>query len=379
MGQVDLVLMYGSQSGGEAQRWVDGARREIARDLIDKSLATAKFGRVIVSTNDPALAGAVRDLGVTVEPDPPGKAFHFGTRLQQIVANYGIERMVYLGGGCAPLLTVDTLAEMAERIRAADRLFLANNFYSVDFCGLVPATALLSTRPPDHDNVLGWLCRELDLPAHELARTTATSFDVDTPADLVALSLHPDVPPHTRAFLDGLPLDTGHVVPAISAFLNRQAQVLISGRVSSRTMAYLERETLCRTRVLSEERGMRASGRLARGEARSVLGMHMEAVGMERFFQDVVPQLGHAAFIDDRVLWAHHGAWPSAEDRFNSDLFQVDRIADPFVRRFTEAALACPVPVVLGGHSLVSGGLCVLIEAAWAMGGVDVQRVLERG
>jgi hypothetical protein len=136
---------------------------------------------------------------------------------------------------------------------------------------------------------------------------------------------------------------------------------------------------MCRTRVLSEERGMRASGRLARGEVRSALGMHIEAVGLQRFFQDVIPKLGQAAFIDDRVLWAHHGAWPCAEDRFNSDLYRADRIGDPFVRRFTEAALACPVPVVLGGHSLVSGGLCVLVEAAWTMGGVDVQRVLELG
>ena len=71
---------------------------------------------------------------------------------------------------------------------------------------------------------------------------------------------------------------------------------------------------------------MRASGRLARGEVRSLLGMHMETVGIQRFFQDVIPQLGEAAFIDDRVLWAHCGAWPATEDRFNSDLFRVERI-----------------------------------------------------
>ena len=124
---------------------------------------------------------------------------------------------------------------------------------------------------------------------------------------------------------------------------------------------------------------MRASGRLARQEVRSVLGMYVETVGLERFFQDVIPELGQAAFIDDRVLWAHHGVWPSASDRFSSDLFQTEQIVDPWVRRFTEAALACPVPVVLGGHSLVSGGLCVLVEAAWATGGIDIQRILERG
>jgi hypothetical protein len=30
--------------------------------------------------------------------------------------------------------------------------------------------------------------------------------------------------------------------------------------------------------------------------------------------------------------------------------------------------LAAPVPVIMGGHSLVSGGIYALIEAAWERG-----------
>mgnify|MGYP006302922901 CR=1 FL=1 len=119
---------------------------------------------------------------------------------------------------------------------------------------------------------------------------------------------------------------------------------------------------------------MRADGRLDRGEVRSLLGLHIEAVGLERFFQEVVPELGQAALIDDRVLWAHRRTWPAARYRFCSDLFMVERIKDPYLRRFTQAAAACPVPVVLGGHSVVSGGLYVLVEGAWQRSGVDVDR-----
>lgn len=124
---------------------------------------------------------------------------------------------------------------------------------------------------------------------------------------------------------------------------------------------------------------MRADGRLERGEVRSLLAMHMLNVGMDRFFQEVVPALGRSAFFDDRVLWAHQGVWPSGSDRFYSDLLNADAIADPFVRQFTEAALACPVPVVLGGHSLVSGGLYVLVEAAWDRSGLNIPRLVEVG
>jgi hypothetical protein len=153
--------------------------------------------------------------------------------------------------------------------------------------------------------------------------------------------------------------------------------VLVAGRVNSRTLAYLEHETLSRSRVFSEERGMRADGRLAAGEVRSLLGMHLERVGVECFFGEVIPQLGQAAFLDDRVLWAHCQVWPPASDRFSSDLYQPQVIADPFVRAFTEAAMSCPIPVVLGGHSLVAGGLYVLVEAAWANSGLDVPRLVE--
>jgi hypothetical protein len=369
--------MHGQKGGGEAQRMVDGVRRAIAHDLVDQAIAVDAFARIIVSTNDLALARSLSELDVIVEIDPSGETFHFGTRLQQLVLKYSVDRLVYLGGGCAPLLAASTLSEMAERVRHSDCLFLANNFYSVDFCAFVPAKALLSVSPPDRDNALGWLLRQdAGLPAEELLRITATSFDVDTPTDLMVLSMHPDVPTHTRAYLDHLPLDFEHITAASAVFLDRQAEALVSGRVNSRIMAYLERETVCRTRIFSEERGMRADGRLARGEVRSVLGMHMESVGIERFFQDVIPQLGQAAFLDDRVLWAHHGVWPASNDRFSSDLLRPERIENPFVRSFTEAALLCPVPVVLGGHSLVSGGLCVLVEAAWAQGGVDIQRPL---
>ena len=38
----------------------------------------------------------------------------------------------------------------------------------------------------------------------------------------------------------------------------------------------------------------------------------------------------------------------------------------PFLRDFTRAAVEAPIPVLLGGHSLMSGGLMALNEFAWA-------------
>jgi hypothetical protein len=44
---------------------------------------------------------------------------------------------------------------------------------------------------------------------------------------------------------------------------------------------------------------------------------------------------------------------------------QPELIANRVAREFTEAAMLAPIPVVLGGHSLVAGGLWALIDAAW--------------
>jgi hypothetical protein len=131
--------------------------------------------------------------------------------------------------------------------------------------------------------------------------------------------------------------------------------------VPQSTVAYLEGKTLCWLRVFSEERGMRASGRMAKGLVRSLLSDYLDLVGLEKFFREM-SELADAMFLDSRVILAARRMWPSPADRFNSDLRRPDEIADPFLREFTAAAIAAPMPVVLGGHSLVSGGLMALVN-----------------
>ena len=76
----------------------------------------------------------------------------------------------------------------------------------------------------------------------------------------------------------------------------------------------------------------------------------------------MLARLGEAALIDSRVLLAHRlgpdeAAWPPAADRFASDLLLADRVGDPWLRELTAAAAGAPIPVVLGGHSLVGPGV----------------------
>jgi hypothetical protein len=147
-------------------------------------------------------------------------------------------------------------------------------------------------------------------------------------------------------------------------FTDPEAEVTIAGRAPSQMVMYMQTETACRERFIIEERGMQAVGRDHPGGVKSVLGFYYEAAGLERFFE-MLSSLGQAVYLDTRVLFFHLGLDPSAEDRFASDLGLWQQIEDPTVRAFTKAAADAPVPVILGGHSLVAGGLMALVDAAW--------------
>lgn len=383
--KVSLVIMTGSSERSEVERMVALARQAITLDTVERALAVEAIGRIVIVTDSASLAESLsrpeavegRGKPVHIELEAPGEEFHFGRRLRELIIEQGMEKVFYIGGGSSALLSTEEMGRIAETLLSTDEVVIANNFYSTDFAAFAPAQAIESIEPPIVDNDLAWLLVEqAGLPCKELPRTAATQLDVDTPTDLMTLKPHPGVGPHTRRYLDSLELDTSHIEQALEFLTDRDAEVLVAGRVSASTWAYLEEETACRVRLFAEERGMRASGRQARGEALSLLGFYLEEVGLERFFATLA-EMSQAAFLDSRVLFAHRGIWPPAADRFYSDLRQPKKINDPWVRRFTEAAIEASIPVVLGGHSLVSGGLYALVEAAWARG-EDLARHVER-
>jgi CTP:molybdopterin cytidylyltransferase MocA len=370
--RVSLLIMTGVGDGDQVEQMMTGAREAITLDLVDRALAAGVFCQVVVSTNSPRLMAALADRPVQLAVDPPGEAFHFGRRLVQLVDRFGIEKLFYMGGGSGPLLSQDEMARMVETVDREDEFLITNNFYSTDYAVFGPAQTLHAIKPPTLDNDLGWLLvRQAGLKNYSPPPSAATQMDVDTPIDLMTIQGHPDVGPHLAQYLRDLDLNTSHVRQAMTFFVDRAAEVFIAGRVSSATWAYLERETACRVRLLSEERGMRASGRQERGEVRSLLGFYLDAVGVEAFFARL-GELGQAAFIDNRVVLAHWHLWPSDADRFYADLRRPEEIEAPQLRALVEASMAAPVPVVMGGHSLVSGGLYALLETAWATGGVDL-------
>jgi hypothetical protein len=347
--------------GSDVEELVAAARTAAGLDSIERALASGTFAGALFITDRPD-TGMDVPAGVEVLTAP--KPFHFGAALATLVAERGIERPVYFGGGAVPLLDAAEFADIASRLGRGP-VVVSNNFYSADLIAFSPGSAIAAVPAPATDNPLARLLHEhAGLPSDPLPRTIATQLDIDTPTSLAVLALHGGAGPRLQSVLREAELPLELFRTASRVFVDREKMALVAGRVGSHVWQYLERQTACRVRLFAEERGMQADGREAAGLARSLLGMHLAEVGFERFFVSLA-ELADAAFIDTRVLTAHAHRFPERRDRFLSDLGRPDAVADPFLRELTTAALRAPIPVLLGGHALVSGGLMALVQAAW--------------
>lgn len=349
---------------GPIERWVAEARASLARRH------TSEF--VVAGATDVAVVGGPPD-------DTP-----FGVRLRAIVRAIVRSRppggLVILGSGAMPLAAPRDYRDFVQAAGAARHIALANNRYSADVVAIPDAVILADVPDLPADNPLPrWLAEVAGYEVTDLRARWRLAFDIDGPLELLMLGNT------AAAGTDVHGLDLSGVrarlaaVRAVSA--DPRSELTVAGRTSVRSLAWMERAIPARVRAIVEERGLRAASRLAQtrpsaeGTPRpdprppeSILGMLLERDGPEALGR-LLAQLGEAAIIDSRVLIAHRlggdeSAWPQPEDRFASDILLPDRIRDPWLKRLTEAAIAAPIPVLLGGHSLVGPGVRLLLGPA---------------
>ncbi len=326
-------------SAGPLGRWLSDGRGRLARRHADGFRT----------------AGAT---DVTVVSGPPD-ARSFGERLRTLVRAERPAGLVVLGSGAIPLATARDLRDLVVAAGSETRVALANNRFSADVVAIADPWPVLGDVPdlPSDNALPRWLADAAGYVVSDLGRRWRLGIDIDGPLDLVLIGDAADAPVDLgplRAAMAGL--------RAVSS--DRTAEVVITGRTSAESIAWLERSTASRTRVLIEERGLRTAGPGQRQPV-SVLGALVEMEGADSFGA-ILARLGDAAIVDTRVLLAHRlgreeRAWPSAEDRFASDLLLADRIEDPWLRALTAAAVDAPIPILLGGHTLVGPGVRIVV------------------
>jgi len=382
--KLDILIMAGKKNASIPVKMVSRVIELSTKDTIEKFLKIKKkektIDKIVLSTNSEPLINELKGKSIIIEPDKPQKKFHFGKKLKELINKYKIEKLFYMGGGSGVLLKIEDLKNIIKTILDKDnivnklnkdkisdknKIFITNNLYSTDFISFSPANIVNSIELFNNDNEIAWILRNnCNFQDISLPRNAATQLDIDTPIDLLTIKNHPALSKNVKNYIESLNINTTQIEKALKYFAIEDSNVLIAGRTNSDVWSYLENNTACRVRLFAEERGMRASGRQKRGEVRSLLGFFIQEFGIKKFFE-IIDQIADAAFIDSRVILSHFKMWPSDNDRFYSDLLKPEKISEPFLREFTYEALNASIPIVLGGHSLVSGGLYALVESAW--------------
>ena len=297
------------------------------------------------------------------------RAGSFGERVRGFVLERRPDGIVLLGSGGLPLTNAKDWRTFVAAAGGPSGRALANNRFSADVIAIAGASVLEDLPDVASDNVLPRWLAERGVAVADLRGQWRLQLDLDSPLD--ALLVRPD---RATVDLEGAGVPTGTVRGALAAVAaavtDPASELVVTGRASGSGLTWLERKTPSRTRALIEERGFRTR-RSGQRPVRSALGLILDRDGPAALGERLA-ELGDAALVDSRVLIAHRfgadeRAWPRAEDRFASDLLLADRIADPWLQALTRSALDAPIPIVLGGHTLVGPGLRLALRkaAAW--------------
>jgi len=347
--------------------------------------AIAADGKRLLATE---LSQRLGRLGAAVVPLPSvaDDGFHWGrwfsgaARMAVEQAAGHVDAIGYAGGGALALLADDDLDALLSPIAGE---VVANNRFSAD--AFVVAgdldRALDVLAVCETDNAAARRLDEAGFVTRDLGSAPWTRFDVDTTLDLALLRL--------ASRLDGTrPLDAAvggylemarlpgggslevpHLARLGEVIRDRNAELVVGGRIPGATSADLETEAACRVRAFVEERGMR-SARGGENVPRSILAALMAGSSPAELVAELT-RLGDAVVVDSRVLMAAVAAspdprdWPPEEERFASDFGDASRITTSWLRELTEAAGGASVPFLLGGHALISDGLRLIVRAAW--------------
>lgn len=369
MNKVTLVIFEGGKQESDVEELVTAVRKAVVLDNLKKFSILPELDKVLLYTTYEDLAHAAGDYErVEVRVVQAYNEFHFGEALAKVIEAHSLEAVIYMGGASGALMAPCEISSIAKSLATSDELLLANNIFSSDIVGFTPASALLKIADlPVSDNSLA-MALSFPQPC-KVPETVGSLFDVDTPADIMALGLHPSTGPNVRAVLGKLDLEPANSrLKEVRRLMGTPlSEICVIGRVSPDAVSYVNERLQCRMRVFSEERGMKALGRESGRRVVSLLGYLAEEVGFGGFVR-ALEKVADAVLVDTRVLFHHLHLDLPAKDRFNSDLLRPEAIDNPVARHVTTCLLSSEIPIVPGGHSLVSGGLRVLVDSLCRQG-----------
>ncbi len=333
---------------------VDEARAAVVRDTADRALE-AGFRRIRVFST-------VELEELEVERTRSEQAI--GDIVSAAAASSEIP-VCYAGSGM-PAMTTEDWSEVLAALKSGR--VVSNRLFSCDWVG-VPSGRMFSIVEGEVvDNRFALQVRDAcSVEVQQFERSARSLLDLDTPTDLAVLSACAEVGSLQVGSCLADVLDNWaatlrptvqRVVDVFDVMTSRDAELMVAGRISGSDWAVVDRDTSCRVRVLSEERGLRT--REDRG--RSLLASLYESGGVESFVA-MLNGMADSMIWDTRPFFSHLGWNLSRPDRFCADLGRWDAVSHDELRDLMRRLE--PQRVLSGGHSLVAGGMLAGIDEAW--------------
>ncbi|HHX78042.1 MAG TPA: hypothetical protein GX697_06825, partial [Firmicutes bacterium] len=272
--KVAVVIFEGGAAGSPVEEMLASVRHAFLLDNLEKFISSPLIAPVYLVTDCPALARDGEALGaIPVRSERTAAGFSYGRELQRVIRNYRLKHVFSLGGGGAPLLSPVEIDAICSRLLSGEKIILSNNSQSADMTAFTPASLLLAIPPPATDNTLGLeLQQGTGINRELLPLSLGTVFDLDTPSDLLVLAVTGFGGKRAREKLASLKLDHSALTAARQVLAGEYEEVLLLGRVGAPVIARINSTLKVRLRVFSEERGMKALGRVDRGEVVSLMG-----------------------------------------------------------------------------------------------------------
>ncbi|MBI2251738.1 MAG: hypothetical protein HYU63_03125, partial [Armatimonadetes bacterium] len=244
-----IILQGPPAENNEITLFFQEAREAIVRDTLNKVSFIPEIKEKILISGSQKLLKDFKEIKTKFLPYK--KHFHLGNYLLELIQEYNLNKLIYFGGGAAPLISKEELSKLAGILIKEKNIVVANNFFSCDFLGFTPASTLnLIEDLPACDNPLSFLLAEKGgLRYKRLPVSAGTFFDIDTPIDLAILKLYPENGYFTKKILESYPFPTDKLKKIQSIFKNNKNEILIFGRISSAVYSYLFGKLLCRLRV----------------------------------------------------------------------------------------------------------------------------------
>ncbi|HBG01666.1 MAG TPA: hypothetical protein DDW87_08850, partial [Firmicutes bacterium] len=140
---VSLVIFEGGLVHSALEMQMQMVRQGMVLDLVHRA-QQGGLDNIVVVTSYPDLAAWLGPTGVVVVLDQEigEEPFHFGRRLRDIVEEYRLQKVLYMGGAAAPLISSSEFSYLRELLEQNEGVLLANNYYSADIVGFTPGQVL---------------------------------------------------------------------------------------------------------------------------------------------------------------------------------------------------------------------------------------------